>query len=286
MSREATFLDSYEWSTVPWGTNPVSKSPYDKIVDIFAHLPRILEMLDQLHITKPQETCDPEALLVQCWGLDNQLKVWCREFYTDQSASSHQIPDFDKPLNADAEIDYEHAQALSIYWVTCCFLYTTLRLVWQASDCPLYLLSQRIDPLHYASLITHSLPYFANPSAGEGSLVYYSISIGAALHCLSVADELNCPDSLRLIQVFELEGHPSWIGGRVGTFLSTLAAAGVGSRINFDTVTHEKIVKLGQKWWGGGTEGITLRPRKTASVSEQVLPLDSSPGASPWATFA
>jgi hypothetical protein len=226
-------------------------------------------MLDQMHITMPQHTGDPESLLSACWRLDDELQSWYREFVAtcnnlsciDSIGPPHLTLDFDKPLTADTEINYEHAQALSIYWTTCSFLYTTIRLVWQACDNPLYLLPHRIDPLRYVSLISRSLPYFFKPSAGEGCLLFYSISIGAALHCLAVSGQLGSPDARRLQTIFSHLEDPRGIGNRVGLFLRTLAAANVVSNIRLDDLTTDEVTQLGKKWWGGGTNEVTLRPR-------------------------
>jgi hypothetical protein len=269
VARKATFLESYEWTTVPWSISSTPKSIYDNIVDLCAQVPRILEMLDQMHITRPEHAGDPEFLLSACWKLDNELQSWYRELVatrnnlscTDSIGPSHHTQDYDQPLTAETEIDHEHAQALSVYWTTCSFLYTTIRLVWQACDNPIYLLPHRIDPLRYVSLISRSMPYFSKPSAGEGRLLYYAISIGAALHCLAVSGQLSSPDAGRLQTIFSHLEDPRGIRNRVGQFLATLAAASVESNIRMETVTREEITGLGKKWWGGGANEVTLRPR-------------------------
>lgn len=276
MSRKATFLGSYEWMTVPWDTSSTPKSIYDKIVDLCAQVSCVLEMLDRMHIARPQQTHDPESLLNVCWRLDDELQCWYRELvatyndlsYVDRTGSTHNAPDFNEPLTAETEIKYEHAQALSVYWITCSFLYTTLRLVWQACDNPVYLLPHRIDPLRYASIISQSLPFFSTPSSGEGAMLYYAMSIGAALHCLSVSDQLGSPDACRMTKIFNYLEDPRGIGSRVGLFLGTLAAANVESNTRWDDVTRDDISRLGKKWWGGGKEEVTLRPRKPVAKAD------------------
>lgn len=278
MSRKATFLESDEWITVPWSTSAAPKSLYDKIVDLSAQVPRVLEMLDELRISRPIQTSDPESLLAACWRLDAELQIWhCELVATCSNLPSapwsgfpYPTPAFDEPLTVETEIDHGNAQALSIYWMTCCFLYTTLRLVWQASDNPLYLLPRRIDPLRYVSLISRSLSYFS--SAGEGSLVYYTMSMGAALHCLSVTGQLCSPEANRLKEIFMADEDPGKIDARVGGFLKTLAAAAVNSEFLKDEGS-EKAMSIGRKWWGGGMDEVTLRPRTPAAKVVAISPV-------------
>ena len=231
-------------------------------------------MLDRLAITKPEQMCDPESLLEACWKLDASLQNWFRELnaihaqpYVDRTGSSYPVPDFNAPLTADTEINHEYAQALSIYWMTCCFLYTTLRLVWEASDCPLYLLPQRVDPVRYAKLISESVLYFSAPGAGEASLVNYSICMGVALHVFSVTDQNNSLDAERLINVFDPRVASEDIGLRIGYFLRTLASSMGGVKVELESqVDEESMPELGKRWWGGGAATVTLRPRTPSST--------------------
>ncbi|OAG04845.1 uncharacterized protein CC84DRAFT_1165223 [Paraphaeosphaeria sporulosa] len=275
ISRKATFLDSHEWTTVPWST---PKSIYDKVVDLCAQVPRVLEMLDQLHIARPQPAANSESLLKACWRLDNELQDWYREFVATCNDLRHihpnryasRAPDFDQPLTAETEINYEHAQALSVYWIACSFVHTILRLLWQACDNPVYLLPHRIDPLRYASLISKSLPYFSAPSAGEGSMLYYAMSIGTALHCFSVSNQLCSPDAYRITNGFYGLEDPTGIGVRVGLFLRTLAAASVKPHGKLDKATRDDIAEFGKRWWGGGREKVTLRPRTPVGKADKM----------------
>lgn len=266
INRKAVFLDSYDWMTIPWNT---PKSINDKAVDICAQIPRILELLDQMQITGTQTTDNLEFLLDICWRLDNELQVWSREFvstcnnvhHTGATHSATQAPDPNAPLTAETNIIYEHSRALSIYWIACIFVYTVLRLLWQQCDNALYLLPHRIDPLRYASLISRSMPYFSAPNSGECSLLFYSMSMGTALHCFSVSSQLDSPDAYRILNVFQGLQDETGIGIRVGLFLKTLAAASVTPRGNLDRATHEEMENFGKRWWGGGKKALTLRPR-------------------------
>ena len=250
-----------------------TKSMFDKIVDLIAHIPRILEMLDEIEITKPDQGRDPEPLLKACWKLDAQLQTWFRELteihaesYVDRTGSSYPAPDFYAPLTADAEINHEYAQALSVYWMTCCFLHTTLCLAWEATDSPLYLLPKRIDPVQYATLISKSLPYFSAPGAGEGCLVFYAVCIGIALHVFAITDQASSPDSARLSNIFDPKVVAEGIGRHIGYYLRTLAASMVGTKIDLNSRRDdERMTELAKKWWGGGAL-VTLHSRKATST--------------------
>ena len=88
-------------------------------------------------------------------------------------------------------------------------------------------------------------------------MIYYSMSIGAALHCLSVSGELGSLDGQRLTRAFNAMEDPRG----VGAFLATLATANVKCKTDMSSAERGKFMELGKRWWGGGREAVTLRPR-------------------------
>ncbi|PVI06194.1 hypothetical protein DM02DRAFT_650100 [Periconia macrospinosa] len=276
--RKTTFLGSPEWISIPWSMSNAPKSFYDRIIDISAQIPQILETYHRIKIAQPSNW---EALLEVCWGLDNAMQDWCRDFYpicaplhTDPTNSFTQSkPNLAFPLTAEARISFEHAQALSIYWTNCVFLYTTICQVWHETDSPSYLLPRRIDPHLYAVIISDSLPYFSGPQAGEGSLVFYTISVGVAIHYLSASGEAGSQNHQRLTDLITPEGDVEHIRARIGLFLKILAKSSVvpsrdttGSEGKEDLDDFE-VVELAQQWWGGGRNAITL-PTRIREISD------------------
>lgn len=278
--RKATFLNSHEWLSIPWSKDASPKSFYDKIVDLSAQVPQIFEMFDKTQNACPQIRLNLEDFLEACWKLDNDLQDWCRDFHLVYPESTDTFdrskPSFTTPLTTESNINYENAQALSIYWAICVFLYATIRLIWQITDSPLYLLPRRIDPRTYAATISRSIPYFSGPDAGEGSLVSYTLSLGAALHYLSACGESESEDHRRLGSLISSKYGSVDIRSRIGIFLRMLASSSLDSPMSSEmrsddelpeSIYREKIIQMAQKWWGGGRDAVALPRIKNARVS-------------------
>lgn len=265
---------------MPWSNGTSTKSIYDRIVDLLAQVPGILEMLDRAAITEFSQPCDTEPLLDACWRLDGELQRWflelveaCTHPGVAHTSPSYSLPNLDVPLGPETVIDHEHAQALVIYWMASLCLHVTLRLVWEAAEYPLYLLPQRIDPIRYATLTSKSLAYFLKPGSGEGALVYFAMFMGIALQCYHIAGLAETPDFERLTDIWNPES-PVPIGKHIGYWLRTLAASGVGAKIDPSVVHTEYMMDVGKRYWGGGKAvALPLRipPPKPVRTSESSL---------------
>ena len=228
-------------------------------MDLLAQIPGILEILDLTTITMFSQPQDTEPVLDACWRLDDQLQRWFRDLVAvcthpsgGTADSSYSLPNLDAPLGPETNIDHEHAQSLVIYWMVSLYLHITLRLVWEAADCPPYLLPQRIDPVRYATLISQSLPYFLKPGSGEGALVYYAMFMGVALQCYHIAGMADTPDFERLTDIWDPVKSSVPIGKQIGYWLRTLAASEVQEKIDPSTVYTEYMTDVGRRYWGGG----------------------------------
>jgi hypothetical protein len=134
-----------------------------------------------------------------------------------------------------------------------------MRVAWQQTGSPVYLLPPRTDPEQYAILISQSLPYFMLPTAGEESLINYSIAIAAALYYLGLIGEISGEHGQRIISVFDCSKTvSSSIGHRIGRFLNTIKNDPTGLNIQVPGQGAATITETTQIWWGGGKEKIVL----------------------------
>jgi hypothetical protein len=74
--RHATFLSSKEWCTIPW--HPESKPAWQRVIDVTAQVPGLLERLDQIRQGKLHDDGQTESsrLLHHCLMLDRVLQAW------------------------------------------------------------------------------------------------------------------------------------------------------------------------------------------------------------------
>jgi hypothetical protein len=198
--RQATFISSEEWCSIPWQLH--AKPPRQKAVDIMAQVPELLENFDKLSQITSYDYWRVRRmqLLNHCGILDGALQAWYQDlpssfgletagdlWYT--KASCH----IDSPFPIELHFrDQIHAQALILYWATCVLVYNTMRKVRQAPDSTTAsqvkpalparheILSTQTDPYHYATRIVQSIPYFLDPSVGLLTRKIFAFPLGTA----------------------------------------------------------------------------------------------------------
>jgi hypothetical protein len=198
--RQATFLSSEEWCSVPWQL--YAKPPWQKAMDIMAQVPELLENFDQLSRITSYNNWQVRKmqLLNHCGILDGALQAWHQDlpssfaletaddlWYT--KASSRADSPFPMELHFKDQI---YAQALILYWATCVLVYHTMQKVRQAPDSTTSSqvepvlparhddLSTQTDPYHYAAYIVQSIPYFLEPSVGLLMRKIFAFPLGTA----------------------------------------------------------------------------------------------------------
>ena len=175
--REATFLSSEAWCTVPWEIH--EKAQWHKAFDILAQLPGLLERYDTIERDAAEEAqsinnrrCE---LLHDCWHLDQVLQSWYNEssstfgfrhpgelWYTQNSTRNS------SPFALELDFaDQIHALAIALYWATSVILYTSMGQLHEAlRDENAASLSRWPNPSHAASLIIQSIAYYRQPYVG------------------------------------------------------------------------------------------------------------------------
>jgi hypothetical protein len=184
--REATFISSEEWCSIPWQSH--AKAPWQRVIDIMGQVPELLENLDELQRIPSYENWQvrKSQLLEHCCILDGVLQAWYQDlpssFGLETSAelwytrtSSHADSPFPTEIHFEDQI---HGLALILYWATCVLVYSTMQRIYQgptstaASDVKPVLVSgnnvvsTRTDPYYCAARIVQSIPYFLQPSVG------------------------------------------------------------------------------------------------------------------------
>ena len=198
--RQATFISSEEWCSIPWQLH--AKPPWQKAMDIMAQVPELLENFDKLSRITPYDSWQARKmqLLNHCGILGGALQAWYQDlpssfaletaddlWYTKSSSRA------DSPFPIELHFnDQIHAQALILYWATCVLVYHTMQKVRQAPDSTTSsqvkpalsaehdLLPTQTDPYHYATYIVQSIPYFLEPSVGLLTRKIFAFPMGTA----------------------------------------------------------------------------------------------------------
>ncbi|RDW84254.1 hypothetical protein BP6252_01844 [Coleophoma cylindrospora] len=126
--RKHSFLSEPVWKIIPWSVR--RKSPKDKLFDILAEIPGILEELDALRACKTiaQQSLMFPHLEQRCWQYDTELLVWSKTtgaltvFFIEPQIAGETLPD--RSLSSE-EVATAHLGA--IYWSACILLYEVLR---------------------------------------------------------------------------------------------------------------------------------------------------------------
>jgi hypothetical protein len=77
--RQATFISSEEWCSIPWQLH--AKPPWQKAMDIMAQVPELLENFDKLSRITSCDNCQVRKmqLLNHCGILDRALQAWYQD---------------------------------------------------------------------------------------------------------------------------------------------------------------------------------------------------------------
>ncbi|KAK3401059.1 hypothetical protein B0T20DRAFT_160108 [Sordaria brevicollis] len=86
LNRVPTFLESAEWTSIPWGKHP--KSILDQLLDIIAILPRTLWRADRVAEEVPSLPRRQRAqdLLNNCLNIERQFNAWSAGFSAEMTA--------------------------------------------------------------------------------------------------------------------------------------------------------------------------------------------------------
>lgn len=187
-TRKATILNTPEWKTLPWATQP--KSPRDSLLDVLAGVPEILEIVEMI----PFAVVDNDrGVLVEdvrrkASALRNELHQWSLV-----NPFSVRNPEVDGPIPITFP-DLSTGYLSVMYWATGALVYHCLSdpttvLNPNAEPSPTSSSSAEMDrAITYAQRITRSVEYFFGPGCGIVGATMIAFPTGVAmltLKCLS-----------------------------------------------------------------------------------------------------
>ena len=169
---------------IPWQIK--SKPAWQRVVDILAQVPELLEKVDRLQslaFHKDGQSQNLE-LLDHCWMIDRAIRAFYLElpsllgleasaepWYTKQSSQ------INSPFATEVHFeDQTHGQALILYWATCVIVYTTAQELGEDLTSTIQMAStlasanrglpEHPDLFSFAARIVQSVPYFLQPGVG------------------------------------------------------------------------------------------------------------------------
>jgi hypothetical protein len=158
LRRKRLAISDSEWKSIPWKVVP--KDLKDILVDVLVDIPGLLEGLDQMsRCTEADEKLEQRQMLIrQCWELDEQLIQWLRLVRGLGNPGSHSL---DGPSESIV-IHVAIIHGMSLYWITCIILYSTLRALSVIPE----ELPQHTHPELYINKLTPALKTLLDPRAG------------------------------------------------------------------------------------------------------------------------
>ncbi|CAI6340326.1 unnamed protein product [Periconia digitata] len=282
VNRKATYLGTSEWLRIPWSEKSTPKSYSNRILDLLAQIPQLLESLDGLHNNDPLNRHSWDTLLEACWKLDDAAQKWSVDFYPICapvfSNSPHtfdpSVPDLAVPLTAVSRINHSNAQALALYWSVCLYSHAIIRIAWKETGNAPSLLPKRIDASKYAHVISESILFFSSSTAGEGTVIFFMKCVITALHYLGASGLVHSEAYQRMKVLIHPPGPPTQIRTRSGmwarSLLITMSHAAKGYKITgFKELQSRMEYDLGisrmvaMYWWGGGSKALNFADYST-----------------------
>ncbi len=166
-----------DWLTIPWRIYP--KLPKDRLIDILAGLPTLLEETDR------RRDCDDEEerhkmqqnLITQFRIRHEELIQWNKIAPVEQFLiiTSYQ----DEKLSAE---DLSIVYLMALFFATGLLLYSSLQLsISRGTKLP-----DNMTPAYYLNKLTLIMKYFFQPSAGRLAMEMVAFPLGLSLQYLSV----------------------------------------------------------------------------------------------------
>lgn len=190
--RKRCVFSSPEWKSIPWSLHP--KDPKNELVDILIEIPGIMEELDELLGSPPDQAgrqmylsppLEEKSLL-----LDSQLQQWSiTSGVSTVNFVESQISSDDQEISTPSTEDFAMAHLGMLYWTTCLFLYQILYC--HLSNYSLRELPDRMEPRRYCRKIMLLMPYFQRPNVGE---FFMNIAILPAIAATRFLDRNDPPD--------------------------------------------------------------------------------------------
>ncbi|KAH8879484.1 hypothetical protein GQ53DRAFT_738616 [Thozetella sp. PMI_491] len=148
VQRTRSALNSDLWKTIPWSIIP--KSPLDKLVDLVAEIPDLLQELDSQNHMASGNTPLPH-LVARCSYFAARLRSWHAKMLPDLLAN----PVLCVNNSASSTVDLGKAHVLALYWSFWVLLFPALSSVLPAAELSLGygLHSARQNALKYAALL-------------------------------------------------------------------------------------------------------------------------------------
>ncbi|KAH8891986.1 hypothetical protein GQ53DRAFT_841306 [Thozetella sp. PMI_491] len=217
--RKRTPLSKPQWKTRPWSHR--QKTAKDRLVDVIAELPALLESEDMFH--RCEDFAEKEviraAVMAACRKCDRQLKAWMAS-----NCPANEGKDTPRvPLKVDGWEDLAATHLMSIFWASCVVLYITMRAV-SASPA---ILPARTDPRRYCELIASLGPSFFRPSSGLCGTHLCLFSLVVALRYLNQVEGTDAsapmsPERQVLIGYMKMAKDD---GGKSAAFMRSMVAA-------------------------------------------------------------
>lgn len=197
-SRKRCPLNSPEWKTIPWSTNP--KSTKDQLLDVLIEIPDVLEdmtITETLSDQPEQRHILLKKLEERCWQCDRQLLSWATACGAEVVAfveSLIAVRDVKDMSNEPAlpSTDLAMAHLGLIYWTTYNLLSEILLWLTEAympKDDDIQL-PRHLDAHLYYRKVDRLIPYFKKSAVGSYFVSFVGWPVAVATSFLSRQGEL------------------------------------------------------------------------------------------------
>jgi hypothetical protein len=177
------------WMTIPWTKQP--KTPKDRLLDVLAKIPTILEDVDAL--ANAPHFDGFISLLQLCQEVDNGLSSWLATHAPLQHYEEIRAQGFEDPTAEDLVV----AEAMGLCWSGCVYTHLSIRQALKllphlaAGTDPVVAaleFSERTDPRTYYRLILEIAPIFFKPSARTMFSKACAFSMGVAMGSAMISE--------------------------------------------------------------------------------------------------
>jgi hypothetical protein len=211
----------------------------DKLVDVMADIPGILEKLDIIRKHLSADAMDTwtaySKLLSECHTVETGLRGWQKEFKARIEAYDYTLTGIPPPEPAKDE-DFTTVYISCMYWTVCILLFSTIRACERGLDLdprlgtttpvgtfpPTASLAgdpNKLDFLAYR--IARAAPLLYSDRAGTYGSVASLFPVGVALQYLNVAESISGSSSEERVMLLDIMKKP-FLGSFVGRFLNNL----------------------------------------------------------------
>jgi hypothetical protein len=191
------------WMTIPWTKQP--KTPKDRLLDVLAKVPTILEDVDTLASAPHFDGFIP--LLQLCQEVDKGLSSWLAIHAPLQHYEEIRAQGFEDPTAEDLVV----AEAMGLCWSGYVYTHLSIRQALKlvphlagGSDPVVAALefSERTDPRTYYGLILEIAPIFFKPSAKTMFSKACAFSMGVAMGSALISEGPESELCQQLLSIF------------------------------------------------------------------------------------